>query len=273
MCPAGKPIIALRSTAKSGTLSRLVSTLAPGAGVVTSRGDVHFVVTEYGIADLHGMSVRERALALISVAHPDFRAELLDEAKQRHYVFAEQTTPMRRYPKKYEHELRTFDGRKLQIRPVQLTDEGRVRELLYAAAEDAMYARWTERVGTTVHEELRLYLEIDYHQSMTLVAEATVDGKEPAIVAAARYDVDRSDGRGKMAAVVRPDWRERGVGTHLLQQLAGIAQEHGLPALTTTVLKENIPLLHLMHKAGLEVRSALHGDVYAIEIPLGADDD
>ncbi|MFN8579968.1 MAG: acetyl-CoA hydrolase/transferase C-terminal domain-containing protein [Gemmatimonadaceae bacterium] len=72
----GKPIIALPSTAAKGTVSRIVPELSPGAGVVTTRGHVHWVVTEYGAVNLHGKSLRERAHALASIAHPDFRAEL-----------------------------------------------------------------------------------------------------------------------------------------------------------------------------------------------------
>lgn len=72
----GKPVIALPSTAKNGAVSRIVYELTPGAGVVTTRGHVHWVVTEYGAVNLHGLSLRERAQALISIAHPDFRAEL-----------------------------------------------------------------------------------------------------------------------------------------------------------------------------------------------------
>ncbi len=82
----GKAIIALRSTARRGTVSRICATLGDGTGVVTSRGDVRYVVTEYGIADLWGRSVRARAEALIAIAHPDFRAELAAEAAQRRYV-------------------------------------------------------------------------------------------------------------------------------------------------------------------------------------------
>lgn len=85
----GKAIIAMPSTAKlsNGTiLSRIVPTLKPGAGVVTSRGDVHYVATEWGIVNLHGRSIRERAMALIGIAHPDYREELLDAAKHRHLV-------------------------------------------------------------------------------------------------------------------------------------------------------------------------------------------
>ncbi len=72
----GKPVLALRSTAAGGTISRIVTELSPGAGVVTTRGHVHWVVTEYGAVNLHGMTLRERAQALVSIAHPDFRAEL-----------------------------------------------------------------------------------------------------------------------------------------------------------------------------------------------------
>ena len=80
----GRPIIALPSTAKNGTLSRIVTALAPGAGVVTSRADVHYVVTEYGIAYLHGKNLRQRAAALAAVAHPSFRDELLAAAGLAH---------------------------------------------------------------------------------------------------------------------------------------------------------------------------------------------
>lgn len=82
----GKPIIALSSTAKNGQLSRIVPHLNEGAGVVTSRGDVHYVVTEYGIAYLHGRSLQERAKAMISIAHPNFREELEKFAKSKKYL-------------------------------------------------------------------------------------------------------------------------------------------------------------------------------------------
>ena len=78
----GRPIIVLPSTAKGGAISRIVPILAPGAGVVTSRGDVHHVVTEYGKVDLFGLGVHERAKALISIAHPDFREELDRQAHE-----------------------------------------------------------------------------------------------------------------------------------------------------------------------------------------------
>jgi len=82
----GKPIIALPATAKDGKITRIVSQLKPGAGVVTSRGDVHYVVTEYGVAYLHGKSIRERVQAMINIAAPQFREELERYAKANHYI-------------------------------------------------------------------------------------------------------------------------------------------------------------------------------------------
>lgn len=82
----GRPIIALPATAKDGAISRIVPALKPGAGVVTTRNDVHYVVTEYGVADLYGKTIRQRVEALIAIAHPNFRAELRRRARELHYL-------------------------------------------------------------------------------------------------------------------------------------------------------------------------------------------
>jgi len=82
----GKPIIAIPSTAKNDTISRIVPTLDPGAGVVTSRGAVHYVVTEFGVAYLHGRSIRQRAEALIQIAHPEFRNQLYEYCERTRWL-------------------------------------------------------------------------------------------------------------------------------------------------------------------------------------------
>ena len=85
-CKGGKPIIAMPATAKNGELSRIVPMLEPGAGVVTSRGSVHYVVTEFGVAYLHGRTIRQRAEALISIAHPKFREELYSYCEKTRWL-------------------------------------------------------------------------------------------------------------------------------------------------------------------------------------------
>ncbi|MFM8411727.1 MAG: acetyl-CoA hydrolase/transferase family protein, partial [Alphaproteobacteria bacterium] len=135
----GRPIIALRSTARGGTVSRIVPVLSEGAGIVTSRGDVHYVVTEYGIANLYGRSVRERALALVSIAHPDFRAELLAAARERHYVAPSQadlSIGSMPYPAHVMVRETLRDGRPVVYRPLRPSDERALRDFFYSHSDE-----------------------------------------------------------------------------------------------------------------------------------------
>jgi acyl-CoA hydrolase len=131
---AGKAIIAMPSTAKNEQVSRIVPHLAEGAGVVTTRGDVHYVVTEYGTAYLHGKSIRERTIALINIAHPKFRNELLQAAKTHKYIYQDQielTPDQIDYPHELEHYNTLRDGTEIFFRPVKPTDEPALAEMLY----------------------------------------------------------------------------------------------------------------------------------------------
>ena len=123
--PGGRAIIALPATAQEGEISRIVSRLSPGAGVVTTRGDVQYVVTEYGVAYLHGKSVQERAIALISIAHPDFREQLLHEAVEAKYVRAEMRDiegRLRIGPPELKTSLLLSDGTQINFRHIHPTD-------------------------------------------------------------------------------------------------------------------------------------------------------
>ncbi|MFW9988462.1 MAG: acetyl-CoA hydrolase/transferase family protein, partial [Candidatus Odinarchaeota archaeon] len=128
----GKPIMTLPSTVKlkDGTVvSRIVPCLQPGSGVVITRGDIHYVVTEWGIASLYGKSIRERVLEMINIAHPDFREELLEHAKKWKYIYSDQKLPISIdgrisiYPEKYETTLNLKNRKIIKIRPVKPTDE------------------------------------------------------------------------------------------------------------------------------------------------------
>lgn len=90
--PGGMTFIALPSTARGGTLSRIVPNIKQGAGVTTTRNDVHYIATEYGVADLYGRTINERVHALVNVAHPDFREELMAYAHEQHWIPKVHTT-------------------------------------------------------------------------------------------------------------------------------------------------------------------------------------
>lgn len=266
MCRGGKPIIALRSTAKEGTLSRIVPTLTKGAGVVTSRGDVRYVVTEYGIADLLGKSIRERAVALISIAHPDFRAELLSDAKERHYVFSDQLAPQGRYPREIERRVKSRDGTALLLRPIRPIDEHKLTEMLYSLTEATLYQRFLHIIKRIPHAERATYLDVDYKASLGVVLETCNAELEPEIVGVAHYFLDPATQLADVAFLVRDPWQNKGLGTILVDEVMRRAREHDIDGFTADVLASNGAMLHLFHKAGLVVQSVVEGEVCRLKM-------
>ncbi|TFG50571.1 MAG: acetyl-CoA hydrolase/transferase family protein, partial [Candidatus Brocadiia bacterium] len=161
----GKAIIAMPSTAKDGQISRIVGHLAEGAGVVTTRGDVHYVVTEYGIAYLHGKSIRERVLELINIAHPKFRMELLQAAKAQKYIYQDQIildTEKVRYPDELERYDTLRDGTEIYFRPVKPTDEAELTEMLYSLISTSIRTRDMTQTMTFPHKDVQQLTNIDY---------------------------------------------------------------------------------------------------------------
>lgn len=262
---AGKAIIALPSTAKGGTLSRICPALDEGTGVVTSRGDVRYVVTEYGVADLWGRNIRERALALIEIAHPKFRPELLEAARQRHYVRRDQAIPHATYPYQEERHERLRDGLEVLVRPARLSDEGALQRLFYGLSNESVYKRFFGYRSQYPHEEMQKLVDLDYESNMALVVcEPTRD--EP--IAIARYDIDPATGLGDIAFVVRDDWQHRGVGTMLLRRMGEIGRARGLAGFQADVLASNTAMLGVFHRSGLELHSTLEDGVFHLVAPF-----
>jgi hypothetical protein len=151
----GKPMIALPSTAvvEGRRVSRIVATLKEGSGVVTSRGDVHYVVTEYGAVDLHGKSIRERALALIHIAHPDFREDLMRVARDRHFVYADQVAVAGTGSLELESRWQAKDGQHVHFRPIEPTDEALIQDLFYRSSERTIYLRFFSHLKALPHRQ------------------------------------------------------------------------------------------------------------------------
>lgn len=260
----GKPIIALPSTAKRGQVSRIRSALEEGAGVVTSRGDVHYVVTEYGIADLWGKNIRERANALIEIAHPDFRSELLAAAKARRYVFPEQTAARATYPWEEERSIRV-EGQELRVRPLRMSDAENLQDLLYRLSDESVYRRFMQFKRSHPREEMLKLVDLDYEENMALVV-STPDGAGGEIVGMARYDVDPATRLADIAFVVRDDWQGRGIGTLLMKRMAEIAKGRGLAGFTADVLCTNTAMLAVLHRSGLSVQTSLDAGVHQVTL-------
>ncbi len=272
MCPGGKPIIALPSTARSGQVSRIAATLSEGAGVVTSRGDVRFVVTEYGSADLQGKSIRERALALISIAHPDFRAELLAAAKNQHYVFVDQIEPRAVYPRQFEKQVQTKKNVPVLLRPIRPTDEPKLQDLFYSLSDSTLYQRFQRVIKSVPHKERQYYLDVDYRANMALVAETCEQRRDPKIIGVAQYFLDPATGYADASFVIRDTWQGQGLGTVMIRHLTDIARENGVKGFTADVLASNGAMLHVFYNSGLEINSTLSEGVYQLKMPLSGSD-
>lgn len=266
----GKPIISLPSTADKGTISRIVPYLKQGAGVVTSRGDVHYVVTEYGTAYLHGRNIRERALALIQIAHPKFRPWLLAEAKSRHLVYPDQIelpvmTPV--YPQELERWIELKDKSRVFLRPLKLTDEGLVRDLFYTLSADSVHYRFFQMIKAMPHEKLQELLRVDYDADMAVVVLKDQSPDSP-MLAMAHYRKDPPTNFADAAFLVRDEWQGKGVGTALMNALVDMARLRGIAGFTADVLMHNHGMLRVFHKCGYAVESRLEQGVYQLRIPF-----
>jgi acyl-CoA hydrolase/GNAT superfamily N-acetyltransferase len=259
----GKPIIALPSTAKDGTVSRIVSHLSEGAGVVTTRGDVHYVVTEYGAAYLHGKNIRERALSLINIAHPDFRKELLEEAKVRKYAFVDQLPPLGVYPAQLEKRVTLRDGTEVLLRPIKPTDERLEQELLYSLSDQSVYRRFFASTSSFPHEKVQYYTTVDYDTQMAIVAIAEKDGQEQ-MVGVGRYVKEKESDMAELALLVKDDWQGKGLGSLMHDYLEQIARAHNIGGFRGEVLEENKRALHLFTRLGRSAETKYDQGVYTV---------
>jgi len=267
----GIPIIAMPSTAStpSGLCSRIVPVLSDGAGVVTTRGDVHYVVTEYGIAYLHGKNLRERAMSLINIAHPQFRTELLYAAKRRRIVYRNQIMPppSKPYPAELETTVALRDGQSVLIRPIRADDESMMRDMFYSFSEKTVYLRYHGTLKSMPHNRLQVFCNVDYDTEIALIGVVGPAGKEE-VVGVGRYLTEASKQSAEMAFVVRDDWQRKGLGTILFKRLVEIAQANGIRKFHAEVLAENSGMLKIFHRSGLSVETSTEEGVVGITMEL-----
>jgi len=266
----GKAIIAMPATARGGEVSRIVSHLAEGAGVVTTRGDVHYVVTEFGIAYLHAKSIRERALSLINIAHPKFRNGLIEAAKAHYYIPQDQIMlawEQVDYPEELERYETLRDGTQIFFRPVRPADERALSRMLYSLSTESIRTRYFTHTMTFPHRAVQKLTNLDYRTDMAIVG--TVPG--PAgdhIVAIAQYFSEADGETAEVAFLVQDEWQQRGMGTFLMEYLVQIARDRGVRRFYARVLPGNKPMLAIFSNAGYQVRTEFDGEAYTITFDL-----
>jgi len=251
MSRGGFSIIALPSTAENGKFSRIVSHLSEGAGIATIRGDVDIVVTEYGIAELHGKGIYQRVMELAQIAHPAFRETLIKEAKKRRYIFADQVPPSRKdliFLENYKSSMDLANGKTVVFRPLLSSDEFEVRNFLYSLRDQSVYYRFFQPKRVFKREMLqKQWAAVDYRKNMSIVGLAQ-RGKHKEIIAIASYYGEGDSDHAEVAFLVKEEYQGMGVAGSLLEILEKIAKENRYTAFTATVMRENTAMLRVFQK-------------------------
>mgnify|MGYP001135624231 CR=1 FL=1 len=251
----GKPIIVLPSTRKNGMISTIVPHLDEGAGVILSRADIHYVVSEWGVAYLHGKTIRERVLELICIAHPKFRQSLLDKAKKLNYVYSDQMLSwdgdglICLYPLRYETFYSVLGGEKIIIRPVKTTDELLLKELYYSLNERDKYLRFFEVRKEFTHSKTQNEVNIDYINIFSIGAFKGEIGNEE-MVGNATYYLNPTNNMAEYSFLVREDYRGKGLGSFLYHHLIIIAKENGIKGFYGNIHIQNKKTVQIIRKGG-----------------------
>ena len=245
--PGGKPIICLTSTSDDGETSRIRPTLLSDEATTIARTDVHYVVTEYGIAYLYGKSIRQRATALIELAHPKFRPELFAQAQTMGYIGHDQSLHnLRAYPVEEEVTTTLKDNRSVLLRPAQSSDAQGIRELFHHLSETDVYTRFFRHVRGLSNAEVQRLCNVNYEDEVAFIA-TTGSREEEQVVAQACYFINPSTNLADTAFMVHPDWQGCGLGSALQACMAVHAAKRGVRGFVADILPSNAKMLRLAH--------------------------
>jgi acyl-CoA hydrolase/GNAT superfamily N-acetyltransferase len=265
----GRAIITMPATANKGSRSRIVSSLKPGSGVVISRGSVHYVVTEFGVAYLHGKSIQDRTLALISIAHPDFREQLIREALEAGFLPAEFADIEDKFVIEPQAMTKTSlvlpNGVQVNFRSIQPTDEAGMRDLLYALSQETIYYRFMSNHQEFGHTQIKNFVYIDHRKDVAIVGTVP-EAYGDEIIAVGRYYLDERNNMAEVAFVVRDDWQGQGLGKFLFNHLINIAKSNGIAGFTAEVLPNNRKMQAIFNHSELKVKSGYEEGVTSFKM-------
>ena len=246
--PGGKPIVCLSSTNDDASMSRIRPQLLAGEGVSIARTDVHYVITEYGIAYLFGKSIRERTIALIELAHPKFRPWLMDEAKQLGYLPADQRLEnLRSYPVEEERTYTLKGGRQVLLRPAKASDGDAIRGLFHHLSKDDVYTRFFRRVLALSSDEVQRLCNLNFESEVAFVA-VTGERENECVVAQCCYFLNLSSNLAETAFMVDPAWQGTGLGTVLQSHMMAHAMTRGVRGFVAEILPQNEKMVALAKK-------------------------
>ena len=264
----GKPIICLASTTDAGA-SRIKPLLEAGDGVGIARSDVHYIVTEYGVAYLFGKSIRERAVSLIDIAHPSWREELLAAAKRLGYVSSEHFLALpAAYPVHEERRVRLKNGAEVLVRPARAADAGALQALFHRLSSDDVYTRFFRRVRSLSFKELQTLCNVNHDTDVAFLAISGPRENE-VVVGSACYFLNPATNLAEVAFMVQPDWQGAGLGSALQDRLQEYAINQGVRGFVAEILPRNTRMLRLASHASGMVTTSRDEDGVHVTITFG----
>ncbi|MFT4653950.1 MAG: acyl-CoA hydrolase/RimJ/RimL family protein N-acetyltransferase [Patiriisocius sp.] len=260
----GKPIVVLPSTSVNGNANILFA-LPKGTGVTITRQDVHYVITEYGTAFLFGKSIRQRCLALIDIAHPDCRKDLLEQAKNSFYIHGEQSgnSYISAYPKILECTHQTNQDNEVFVRAIKALDEDRLRDFFHKLSDQNVYMRYFSHLRSLPQKVLKQFSDIDYAKNMALVVLYPPQSIQQEIVGIGQWFIDAHAGVPEIALQIRDDWQGQGLGYFMFLRLIKIAKSYEIRQLKADVLIDNTAMNRIFERSGIPYQRKAELGIYS----------
>ncbi len=266
MAHRGKSILIVPSTTRNGKASRIVPNLEKNMAVVVPRSDVYYVVSEYGVVNLFGKSLEDRAIAMISLAHPNFRDQLFFEAQELGLIGGDRTLKQAIhavYPIKVEERL-SIDGTDVMIRPIKPVDERRLQEHFYNLDKTDVVSRFFHKKTTFVRDDVAMMYQIDYVKEMTIVA-VTGEFGFGKVIAVGGYILDPEKNMAEVAFSVSKDWQRKGLSKIIMKKLAEVARENGIEGLTAYISMNNRSMIGLFNSLPYTVHTLYEEDMLVMQ--------
>jgi acyl-CoA hydrolase/RimJ/RimL family protein N-acetyltransferase len=250
LSPGGKSIVCLHSTTDDGGQSRIRSQLRQGEGVTLPRSDVHYVVTDYGMAYLFGKSTTERAIALIEIAHPDFREGLMAEAKALALVpKVHRAAAVQRYPVEEERRVTLRSGRDVLLRPARGGDTPAMQHLFHQMSEQDVYLRFFRKLSALSYEDAQRLCNVDFRQDVAFVAVVGPRDNEE-VIGTGAYFLNPTNNLAEVAYMIAPSWQRTGLGSALQGRLRDHAVAAGVRGFVAEILVANVSMIELAKRLG-----------------------
>ena len=265
----GHTIFALTSRDADGR-GNILASIADHPAQFGRYESVQTVVTEHGVAYLEGHTIRERAQALIDIAHPDDRAALVAQAKAARILYPDQiflAESGRLYPADIATTQSFRNGLKVHLRAIKPSDEEEMRRLFYRFSDETIYYRYFGSIGSMPHAKMQAYVNVDWTQVMSVVG--LVGAQETGrIVTEARYIRIPGTTTAEVVFVVDEEYQGCGIATFLYHLLIRLARERGITEFVADVLFSNTAMMKVFRKGDLPVKAILEGGVYHLTILL-----